>query len=161
MTVVGGVVQPDYASCSDGPVGGFIEVPGPTGPTGPQGPQGPPGNNATSKFPFIFVFGDAIDAPSVGSKIAIPAPSAGSFVSWQARHANGQVATAAFHLRYASTPTGAVATVGGTQPSLTTVVGRRETTVDWTTTAVVAGGVLECEYVSGDTLGVTLMVEFA
>lgn len=48
MTIISGVVQPDYDSCTDGPVGGVVEVPvegppGPEGPEGPQGPAGPPG----------------------------------------------------------------------------------------------------------------------
>lgn len=158
MTVVGGVVQPDYASCSDGPVGGFVEVPGPTGPTGPQGP---PGDDATSKFPFIFVFGDGVNPPPAGAKIALPVPSNGSFVSWQARVVGDVTGTVVFALRVATTPIGALASVGGTQPSLTAVKGDRQTTVDWTTTAVVVGGVLECEYVSGDVSGVVLMVEYA
>lgn len=36
MTIVAGVVQPDYDECSDSPVGS-IEIPGPAGPQGPPG----------------------------------------------------------------------------------------------------------------------------
>lgn len=132
--------------------------PGDESPIGPPGPAGPPG---PSKFPFIFVFGGGINSVVAGAKIAIPVPTNGSFVSWQIRVAADVTADAEFQLRYAATPTGALTGVGGTQPEIVGVKGDRQTTVDWGITSVVVGGVLECEYVSGDALGVTLMVEYA
>lgn len=118
------------------------------------------GGQSTDHFPFVFMFGDNTDTPVAGAKIAIPVPATGTFVAWQARVAGDVVGSALFALRVALTPTGALASVGGTQPELVAVKGRRETVVDWGTVTVLLGGILECEYVSGNISGVTLLVEY-
>ena len=138
-----------------GDTGGGVE-----GPPGPVGPPGPPGTGGEAIFPFVFVFGDGINAPQAGSKITLPVPEDGTFVYWQARVVGDVTGNAEFALRHAITPTGALSSVGGTQPELVGVKGDRQTTVDWGTQTVVQGGILECEYVSGDVLGVTLTVEY-
>ena len=174
--VVNGVVQPNYDNCGDAPVGEPVVVPvvgptgpmgpqGPEGPEGPEGPQGPPGEDGEDgeggdTFTFVFVFGDGTISPVLGSKIAIPSGYTGTFMRWRARIAGDVAGSVTFAVRKAASVTGALATVGGTAPSITAAKGAEDTDgLDWTTTTIAPGEILEAELVSSDVLGVTLTVE--
>jgi hypothetical protein len=172
--VVGGIVLPNYDNCGDSSIPGQpVQIPvegppGPQGPTGPQGPAGPPGEDGEQgppgvggdTFAFVFVFGDGAISPVLGSKVAISSPYTGTFMRWRARIAGDVTGSVTFALRLAASVTAALAGVGGTAPSITTAKGAEDTNgLDWTTTGIASGEILEAEYVSGDVLGVTLVVE--
>lgn len=86
--------------------------------------------------------GFAFDLPGIVGEFSLrPLPFAGTFTKWWARRdGTGDVT---YTVEYASSPTGAFASVGGTQPFITGADGNEETGgLDWTTVAFVEGGVL-------------------
>lgn len=153
-SILAGVVQPNYANCDDAPVGGPIEVPV----EGPPGPPGPPGP-ANNRFAFVFVFGNSLSEIIFGSRVVCISPYTGSVRRWRSRNAGDVAASVAFEVRSAPDVLGALTSVGGTQPAISAAKGAEDLAPDWTITNIVAGQVIEAELVSGDTLGVTLVIE--
>ena len=132
---------------------------GPPGTPGEPGPQGPPGP-ANTRFAFVFVFGDAINVNLPGTKITEPSPYTGIAKRWRARVAGDIESTAVFAISKAASVVAALVSVGGTQPAVAAAKGAEALTLDWTELTIAAGEVLEAEYVSGDSSGVTLVVEY-
>ena len=96
---------------------------------------------------LVFPFGNGIHPLTAGEYMEIPLPWGMDFAYWHARlDTSGD---ASFTVEYASTITGALSGVGGTQPSWSGARGAANIGgLDWTTTQGVRGGVVRVTHVS-------------
>src|SRR5688572_18460463 len=153
MTLLGGVVQPDYDSCTDGPVGGVIEVPA-AGPAGPTGPRGVPS--------FVFVFGSNRSALQVGERITHPIPTDLNNKTLSLWRARMLVSSAIEFLIYkAPSQNAAAVALTGTMPELAGQQGGSGMFTDLSDSTLQTGAVLEVEIVAvaGDVKQATLVLE--
>lgn len=124
-------------------------------------PPTEPPTTADLGFSFVYTFGNGVSAAEQHSKISIPSPYNGSVARWRIRNANDVAATAAFVVRKSADETSSMVDVGGTQPSITAAKGAKSSGfLDWNSLTIAAGECLEVEFASGDSLGVTLVIEY-
>lgn len=99
-------------------------------------------------LPLTFQFGDSLFNAVAGMKLRVRVSGySANFKSWHARL--GASGSATFTVRVATSVTNAFASVGGTQPSVTTAVGAEDTDgLNWTTTGVSDGYWVEVELTS-------------
>lgn len=99
-------------------------------------------------LPMTFQFGDSLFNALAGMKLMVRVSGYDvDFTSWHARlNVSG---SATFAVRRATTVAGAFSSVGGTAPSVTTLVGDEDVNgLDWTTTGASDGHWIEVELVS-------------
>lgn len=89
---------------------------------------------------LVFPFGNGLSAVNVGEFIELPLPFGMAMEYWHIRL--DAVGDAAFTVEVASSIAGALASVGGTAPSVSGARGAQDINgLDWTTTTLVRGGV--------------------